>query len=251
VRSDNLLEALRRKDVDVKEAWRASTVEASGIRDGVRLRTSAPERLRAYLQCLGVRAEIDDAGLVAFQQSGQGFGVNALLQSWALMNDVEVIVGQSAPVAAPEPLLFPFAPPRLGDMLVRKGLITEEQLNQALVESRTSGERLGEVLLNRKWIFEDELARTLAGQLNLPYVNLTSTGVDRRVAGMLPAAIGQRFAVIPIGVRAGSIRVAFADPTDDEALQAVGTYLAEMDPVVADLSDIRSAWRNIEGRAAS
>jgi MshEN domain len=233
----------------VKEAWRASPVEASGARGGVRLRTSAPERLRAYLQCLGVRAQIDDAGLVAFEQPGHGFGVNALLQSWALMNDVEVVVGQAASVPAPPPFLLPVALPRLGDMLVRKGLITEEQLNEALVESRASGERLGEVLLNRKWLFEDELARTLAGQLNLPYVNLTATGVDRRVAGMIPASVGRRFAAIPIGVRSGSIRVAFADPTDEEALQAVGTYLSTIDPVVADLSDIRSAWRDVENRA--
>jgi MshEN domain len=235
----------------VKEVWRASPVEASGTRDGVRLRTSAPERLRAYLQCLGVRAEIDDAGLVAFEQPGHGFGVNALLQSWVLMNDVEVVVGQAAAVPAPPPFLLPVALPRLGDMLVGKGLITEEQLNEALVESRASGERLGEVLLDRKWIFEDELARTLAGQLNLPYVNITASGVDRSVAGMLPASIGRRFAAIPIGVRAGSIRVAFADPTDDEALQAVGTYLADIDPVVADLSDIRSAWRRIESHGAN
>ena len=232
-------------------AWRASAVEASSTRDGVRLRTSAPDRLRAYLQCLGVRAEIDDAGLVAFEQPGQGFGVNALLQSWALMNDVEVVVGQAAPLPAPPPFLLPFAPPRLGEMLVRKGLITEEQLGQALEESRASGERLGEVLLKRQWLFEDELARTLAGQLDLPYVNLTATGVDRGVARMIPAATGMRFAVIPIGMHSGSVRVAFADPTDDEALQAVGTYLPEVDPVVADLSDIRSAWRNIESRASS
>jgi len=229
----------------------ASAVEAGGTSNGVRLRTSAPERLRAYLQALGIRAEIDRAGLVAFDQPGSGFGVNSLLQSWALMNDVEVVVGHAAPVPAPAPFLLPFAPPRLGDMLVRKGLITEEQLQQALVESRESGERLGEVLLNRKWLFEDELARTLAGQLNLPYVNLAASGVDRRVAAMIPASIGLRFAAIPIGARSESIRVAFADPTDEEALHAVGTCLSAIDPVVADLSDIRSAWRRIESSAAS
>jgi len=251
MRSDYLLAALRRKELDVKEVWRASAVEASGTRDGVRLRTSAPERLRAYLQCLGVRAEIDDAGLVAFEQPGHGFGVNDLLHSWALMNDVDVVVGPAAPLPSPAPFLLPFVPPRLGDMLVNKGLISEQQLNQALVEGRTSGERLGEILLKRQWLFEDELARTLAGQLNLPYVNLTATGVDREVARMIPAPIGKRFAVIPIGMHAGSVRVAFADPTDEEALQAVGTYLAMVDPVVADLSDIRFAWRQIEGDPAT
>ena len=234
----------------MKAAWRDRAVPERGMDSGLRLRTSAPERLRAYLQCLGVRAEIDDAGLVALVELN-GFGVHDLLHSWALSNDVEVVVGQAAPVPAPTPFLLPFAPPRLGDMLLGKGLISEHQLNQALDESRTTGERLGEVLLKRQWLFEDELARTLAGQLELPYVNLTATGVDRRVARMLPAEIGVRFAVIPIGMQSGSIRVAFADPTDDEALQAVGAYLSGIDPVVADLSDIRFAWRQIESGSAS
>jgi hypothetical protein len=233
----------------VKAVWSASAVPGRGMHGGLRLRTSSPERLRTYLQCLGVRADIDDAGLVALEQP-DGFGVHDLLHSWALSNDVEVVVGQAAPVPAPAPFLLPFAPPRLGDLLLRKGLISEHQLNQALVESRTTGERLGEVLLKRQWLFEDELARTLAGQLDLPYVNLTATGVDRGVARMIPAPIGTRFAMIPIGMRSGSVRVAFADPTDDEALQAVGAYLAAVDPVVADLSDIRFAWRQIEGGPA-
>ena len=236
----------------MKTVWSASAVNERGRDTGLRLRTSAPERLRAYLQCLGVQAAIDDAGLVALDHPDDHvFGVHDLLHSWALTNDVEVVVGQVSPVPAPAPSLLPFAPPRLGDLLVGKGLISEQQLNQALGESRTSGERLGEVLIKRQWLFEDELARTLAGQLNLPYVNLTATGVDRDVARMIPAPIGTRFAMIPIGMHAGSVRVAFADPTDDEALQAVGTYIAAIDPVVADLSDIRFAWRQIEGDPAT
>jgi type IV pilus assembly protein PilB len=115
------------------------------------------------------------------------------------------------------------------------------------MESRSSGKRLGEVLLERQWLFEDELARTLAGQLGLPYVNLRQTGVDLGVARTLPAEIGIRFAVIPIGVRAGVVRVAFADPTDDEAREAVAVHLSSLEAVIAELSEIRSAWRRIGG----
>lgn len=236
----------------MKAVWHGSPVHASGLKHGLRLRTSAPERLRAYLQALGVRAEVDDAGLVAFEQpDGHEFGVNDLLHSWALANDVEVVIGQAAPVSGPALMLAPPGPPRLGDMLMRKGLISEQQLSQALAESRSSGERLGEVLLKRRWLFEDELARTLAGQLDLPYVNLSAIGVDRGVARMLPVEIGIRFAAIPVGMHRGLVRVAFADPTDEEAQQAVGAYLQTVDAVVADLSDIRSTWRRIASGLAS
>jgi hypothetical protein len=65
---------------------------------------------------------------------------------------------------------------------------------------------------------------------------------------MLPAEIGIRFAAVPIGVHSGLVRVAFADPTDDESREAVAAHIANIQPAVAELSDIRMAWRLIEDR---
>jgi hypothetical protein len=135
---------------------------------------------------------------------------------------------------------------RLGDILVARGLITEEQLTQALAESRSSGELVGRVLLGHQWLFEDELARALATQLGLPYVSLSVTGIDRDIARMLPLETGMRAAAIPIGLHGGAVRVAFADPCDELAEQAVRQHLGRYEPVVAELSDIESAWRGVE-----
>ena len=88
--------------------------------------------------------------------------------------------------------------PRLGDLLLAKGMITDSQLNEALAESFAAGELLGRVLLRHQWIFEDELARTLAEQLGLPYVNLRHAGLDNALARMVPYEIGMRFAAIPV-----------------------------------------------------
>lgn len=223
--------------------------------DRFRLRVDEPARLRDYFGCLGVHAEIDEEGLVVVALTAPHAALSDYLHSWSLANGVTVVppaveAVAAPPVPAPPPAkFFTFGTPRLGDMLVQKGLISAEQMQDALIESHASGKRLGEVLLERQWIFEDELARTLAGQLGLPYVNLRSTGVDVGAARTMPAKTGIQFAVIPIGVRDGVVRVAFADPTDDEAREAVAVHLASLEPVIAELSEIRSAWRRIAGNA--
>jgi hypothetical protein len=136
--------------------------------------------------------------------------------------------------------------PRLGDLLLAKGLITPDQLGQALVESRANGMLLGEVLIKHRWVFEDELARTLAKQLELPFVNLSLVGVQEKVRKMLPPDVGRRYAAIPVRMLPTRVQVAFADPSDPDALRVVGDYIPGVEPAVAPFSDIEMAWRSIE-----
>jgi Type II secretion system (T2SS), protein E, N-terminal domain len=136
--------------------------------------------------------------------------------------------------------------PRLGDLLLAKGLITHEQLGQALVESKATGVLLGQVLVQKRWVFDDELARTLAEQLDVPYVNLSLVGVHDKVRKMLPPEVGRRYAAIPVRMLPTRVQVAFADPSDPEALSVVGDYIPGVEPAVAPFSDIEMAWRKIE-----
>src|SRR2546423_12300354 len=103
--------------------------------------------------------------------------------------------------------------PQLGALLVRKGLLTKERLDEALSERAQTGELLGQVLLRRGWIFEDELARVLAEQHDLEFLNLRSVGVDRRLLPLIPAEAGQRLPAVPVRqLEDGQILTAVADP---------------------------------------
>ena len=66
----------------------------------------------------------------------------------------------------------------LGSLLIDKGLITQAQLDEALIERRLHGELLGETLVRLGFVFEDELARTLAEQAGIPFGNLEANPVD-------------------------------------------------------------------------
>ena len=133
-------------------------------------------------------------------------------------------------------------------MLVRKGFITNEQLSQALIESRRCGDVVGRVLIRKGWVFESELARVLAEQWSIPYVNLASLGVDRSCLALMTPAMGRRCAAVPVRFFGTELRVAFADPSDPDAVGAVQQQMAfPIQPAVAELSDIDAIWRSVGG----
>jgi hypothetical protein len=135
--------------------------------------------------------------------------------------------------------------PRLGSLLITKGFITEAQLELGLNESRETGEMLGALLLRKQWIFEEELARTLSEQLALPYLSIGRIGVNPNVARLMPRDLGVNVGAIPVRSDAELVQVAFADPTDPKALEAVNGHLRNISMAVAELSDIRLAWREV------
>lgn len=224
-----------------------STVERAGGRFWIRV--AEPVRLRDYFLRLGTHAEIvaGDGEAVVIVESNDP-DIEAYLETWTSINQTEASVTQTPAPPTPTTNQVLSSRPRLGDLLLAKGMISEPQLKEALSESHTRGELLGRILLRHQWIFEDELARVLAQQLNLPYMNLRHTGIDYSLATLIPLETGMRFATIPIGFHTDRIRVAFADPCDDQAHQAATAHIPHFDSVVAELTDIEQAWRTVAHR---
>lgn len=137
--------------------------------------------------------------------------------------------------------------PRLGDLLTRKGFITSAQLKNALAESRSSGELLGRALVRRGYVFENDLARILAEQLQVPFVDVRVLGVDPTVVRMLPIEEGRRAAAIPVAIVRGRVRIAFADPSDEISQSIVERHIpGGFEVAVGELSAIEFAWGQIE-----
>ena len=204
-----------------------------------------PVRLRDYFLRLGAHAAIVESasGPLVHVESAD-FEIEEFLDSWVAINQTAASIMRQRQVTltSPSVAVVP-SRPRLGDLLRAKGMITDSQLEEALDESFAAGDLLGRVLLRHQWIFEDELARTLAEQLGLPYVNLRNAGLDNAVARLVPFETGMRFAAVPVCFHGDRVRVAFADPSDDDALQAIKAHVAAFDSAVAELSDIETALR--------
>ena len=88
----------------------------------------------------------------------------------------------------PVPLPFEAVEPRLqlGALLVRDGLLTPRQLEEALAEKEASGRRIGEIVLQRGWISAAILARALAEQHGLEYTDLARTEIELSAQACCP-----------------------------------------------------------------
>jgi type II secretory ATPase GspE/PulE/Tfp pilus assembly ATPase PilB-like protein len=106
---------------------------------------------------------------------------------------------------------------RLGDVLVERGLITLDQLNEALVRQRAGGHRLGELLLSMGAINQEQLSWALSEALHIPFVELSDEVIDLEVARSLPEAVLRRHEAVPILREGDEMTVLVADPTNRQA----------------------------------
>ena len=110
---------------------------------------------------------------------------------------------------------------RLGDLLVEKGLITEDQLKLALTEQKKLGRKLGGTLIELGMIDENSLLNLLASQLNIPLIDIHNYDYSDEVAKKLPESIARRYRALVIEDRDSDYLVAMADPTDIYALDEI------------------------------
>ncbi|RAK21377.1 type IV pilus assembly protein PilB [Anoxybacillus vitaminiphilus] len=102
---------------------------------------------------------------------------------------------------------------RLGDLLVEAGLITPEQLQEALKE-KAPGQKLGDALLQRGYITEQQLIEVLEFQLGIPHVSLYRYPIDPKLTNLVPKEFAKRHMVMPLKAEGDRLLVAMADPMD-------------------------------------
>ncbi|HBT46826.1 MAG TPA: type II secretion system protein GspE [Peptococcaceae bacterium] len=131
---------------------------------------------------------------------------------------------------------------KLGDLLVEAGMITREQLEQALKEQRRSGERLGKILTRLGLVTEKDILEVLEFQLGIPKVVLQDYNLDPEVVRLVPEALARRHLAIPIRRDGNRLLVAMADPLNLTALDdlRLATGL-EIMPAIASEREIEAA----------
>ena len=103
----------------------------------------------------------------------------------------------------------------LGTLIFRAGLLPAETIENALEEGVKTGRRLGEILIERGLLQEEDLTRLLAGQKGLPFVSLRSEPIDPEATRILSEDQARLFGALPIRFEEGLPLVAVADPTND------------------------------------
>lgn len=131
---------------------------------------------------------------------------------------------------------------RFGDILVDSGLISATQLDQALAFGRERGIKLGESLQKLGFVNEEAVAKTLARQLKIPYVDFDKIVLDQEIVSLLPETVARKHKAIVLGKRPDKILVALADPLNIFAIDEIVAYLPNrMVTCVAEESKISAA----------
>lgn len=116
-----------------------------------------------------------------------------------------------------------FPPPpkkRLGEILIASGLISREDLEEALAEQKRSGERLGQILVSTGCVNRLALSQAIAQQCGLPHIDLRKNQVDPKAAKRLDPETCRKLGCIPVRQKKGSIEIAVVDPWEIPALHA-------------------------------
>jgi type IV pilus assembly protein PilB len=132
---------------------------------------------------------------------------------------------------------------KIGELLVESGLITEEQLAEALASVKDHrGMRLGSILVKKGYAAEIDIAQTLSFQLGIPFVDISATPVDPEAIKLVAENLAKKYNLLPLYQDRKVLRVAMADPLNLSAIDDVRFSVGmEVLPCVAALSDIVAA----------
>jgi type IV pilus assembly protein PilB len=116
-------------------------------------------------------------------------------------------------------------PKLLGTLLVDAGLVTADQLREALAEQMRTGEHLGTILIGRGHLSRQALGHILQEQRGFQYVDLSTSPIDEQLIRSVPSWVITQHKVIPF-VRVGKdVHLAMLDPSDVVAMDTVGQLL--------------------------
>ena len=140
----------------------------------------------------------------------------------------------------------------LGELLVERGMLTREQLNQALTQQQTNPEYLGNLLTRTGLLSEQQLVEILGEQLELPFVKLKDVQVDVQAIKKVPAKLASHYKFLPLFVDDGVLQIAIANPFDVQVLDELKLLLdCDVKPILAASKDIQEAIQRYYGVGAS
>jgi len=137
---------------------------------------------------------------------------------------------------------------KLGEILVSAGLITNKQLGDALGEQSGTGRMVGEILVDKGFVSEEDVAQTVASQMQLPFVHLSDQAIRRDAARTISPKQCRELMCIPIQSTAERLFVAMTNPRNQTAIaQLEQSTNRKVVPLVATSTDIMTTIGRVFG----
>lgn len=143
---------------------------------------------------------------------------------------------------------------RLGDLLIDLGEISIEQLDDALLEQKSTKKKLGEILVDRKYFTEDELLNILSKQTGIEKINLSGYNINQRAVLMIPEVLARRLELLAVDVdrNTNTIKVAMSDPLNIYSIEDISMATSmNVIPLLASKSSIENSFGKFYGRSVA
>lgn len=129
---------------------------------------------------------------------------------------------------------------KLGEILYKKGLVSKEDLVEAIKESQKTNKRLGQTLIEKGKATEDVISQAIAEQFGLEYIDLDKHNIPQNILNLVPQEIVQKYSVLPLSKENGRMKLIISDPLDLDMLDTLRFRLnSEIDCCIASPSKIR------------
>lgn len=135
---------------------------------------------------------------------------------------------------------------KIGDSLIQLELVTREQVDEAVNVQKEKGGKLGDLLVQLGYVSEIDLAKALAKQLSIPFVDLREYPLNQSIVKKLPEKIARRYSVIPLDAVEGGYLVGMVDPADLIAHDTIAKHMnAKIERAIILQNDLTTVLNSI------
>jgi len=131
---------------------------------------------------------------------------------------------------------------QLGDLLIERGIITDRQLEKALVVQKERGGLIGELLVELGFAKEEDIAQSLTAQYGFPYLPLSNYDINPEILSIVPGRVARQYLLIPIDKISNNLTLAMSNPLNVQAIEDVELLSGcSVQTFVSTSSDIKRA----------
>ncbi|MCK9604366.1 MAG: hypothetical protein M0R66_08420 [Candidatus Omnitrophica bacterium] len=131
---------------------------------------------------------------------------------------------------------------QLGELLIERNIINQQQLDKALVAQKERSGLLGEVLVDLGFAKEEDIAQALTAQYGFPYLPLSNYEINPEIINIVPARVARQFMLVPIDKIGNNLTLAMSNPLNIQAVEDIELLSGcNVQTFVSTSSDIKRA----------
>ncbi len=131
---------------------------------------------------------------------------------------------------------------QLGELLIERGIISDEQLAKALALQQDKGGLIGELLVELGFAKEEDIAQSLTAQYGFPYLPLSNYDINPEIVNIIPGRVARQYLLVPIDKIGNNLTLAMSNPLNVQAIEDVELLSGcSVQTFVSTSSDIKKA----------